>query len=73
MIRVIKRILLLSFIAVIGFGVWLYHYAKTPLSLMPAAQEITIKPNSGLKSIANQLVAQKVIPDALPFLILVPL
>ncbi len=73
MIRIIKRILLLSFIAAIGFSAWLYHYAKTSLGLTPAAQEITIKPNSGLKSIANQLVAQKVIPDALPFVILVRL
>ena len=73
MIRIIKTSLLFSVIAVISFGAWLYHYAKTPLDLSPEAQEISIKPNSGLKNIANQLVAQKVIPDALPFLVLVRL
>jgi UPF0755 protein len=57
--------------AAIGVGAWFYYYAKTPLKLLPQAQEITIKPNSGLKSIANQLVDQKVIPNALPFVILV--
>ena len=45
-------------------------YAKTPLNLSPQAQEISIKPNSGLKSIANQLVSQKVIKNMLPFVIL---
>jgi UPF0755 protein len=66
----IKIVFLLGLLVAIGFGAWLYHYAKTPLNLSPEAQEIVIKPNSGLKSIANQLVAQQVIPDALPFVIL---
>ena len=70
MIKLIKFIFVIGLLAAIGFGAWLYNYAKTPLDLSPAAQEITIKPNSGLKSIANQLVAQKVIPEALPFVIL---
>ena len=70
MIKLIKLMFLIGLLAAVGFGAWLYHYAKTPLNLSPQAQEITIKPNSGLKSIANQLVAQQVIPDALPFVIL---
>jgi UPF0755 protein len=73
MIKLIKWLLFLGFLAALAFGAWLYNYAKTPLDLSPAAQEITIKPNSGLKSIANQLVAQQVIPDALPFIVLVKL
>ena len=68
--KLIKYTFLFGILAVLGFGAWLYNYAKTPLDLSPAAQEITIKPNSGLKSIANQLVAQQVIPHALPFVIL---
>ena len=70
MMRLIKLVVWLSLFAALGFGAWLFHYAKTPLNLTPEAQEITIKPNSGLKSIANQLVAQQVIPDAFPFVIL---
>jgi UPF0755 protein len=73
MIKLIKWLLFLGFLAALAFAAWLYNYAKTPLDLSPVAQEITIKPNSGLKSIANQLVAQQVIPDALPFIILVKL
>jgi len=70
MMRLIKIIFLLGLLAAIGLGSWLYYYAKTPLNLTPDAQEISIKPNSGLKSIANQLVAQKVLPSALPFVLL---
>jgi UPF0755 protein len=66
----IKIVFLIALVGAIAAGGWLYHYAKTPLHLTPEAQEITIKPNSGLKSIANQLVTQQVIPDALPFVIL---
>ena len=67
MIKLIKLFLLIGILAAIGLSAWLYHYAKTPLNLTPEAQEITIKPNSGLKSIANQLVEQKVLSDTLPF------
>jgi UPF0755 protein len=68
--RLFKIIFLLAFIAALGASAWFYHYARTPLNLSPDAQEISIKPNSGLKSIANQLVAQNVLPSALPFVIL---
>jgi UPF0755 protein len=68
--RLLKLAFFLAFIGVLGACAWLYFYAKTPLNLSPEAQEITIKPNSGLKSIANQLVAQRVIHSALPFVIL---
>ena len=64
---------LIGLLLTIGFSGWLYHYAKTPLNLSPQAQEITIKPNSGLKSIANQLVTQNVLPRALPFVVLAKL
>lgn len=69
--RLIKYTILIALILAVGLAAWFYHYAKTPLKLMPEAQEISIKPNSGLKSIANQLVDQKVISNALPFVILV--
>jgi UPF0755 protein len=68
--RLLKLAFLLAFIGVLGACAWLYFYAKTPLNLSPEAQEITIKPNSGLKSIANQLVEQNVLPSSLPFVVL---
>ncbi len=70
MMRLIKLTLVSALIVTIILGVWLFSYAKTSLNLMPAAQEITIKPKSGLKSIANQLVNQKVLPTAWPFVVL---
>ncbi len=53
------------------FAIWMIYYARTPLNISPEAQEITINPNSSLKSIANQLVAQHVIPNAWQFVLLV--
>lgn len=70
MMQLIKKLILIVFLMAMSVGVWLYMYAKTPLNLSPRAQEITIKPNSSLKSIANQLVAQQVISSALPFIVL---
>ena len=70
MLRILKYGFLIAILAAIGFGAWLFIYAKTPLNLSPQAQEISIKPKSGLRSIANQLVEQKVISNALPFVIL---
>ena len=68
--RLLKILLLICLLAVIGISAWLYNFAKTPLHLTPEAQEITVAPKSSLKSIANQLVAQKVLPQALPFVLL---
>jgi UPF0755 protein len=68
--RLLKLAFLLAFIGALSACAWLYFYAKTPLNLSPEAQEITIKPNSGLKSIANQLVEQNVLPSSLPFVVL---
>ena len=68
--RLIKWVAWLSLFAALGFGVWLYNYAKSPLHLMPEAQEITIKPKSTLKSIGEQLVEQHVITQAWPFVAL---
>ena len=68
--KLIKYAFWISLLAVIGFSIWLLSYAKTPLNLTPEAQEISIKPNSGLKSIANQLVQQNVIANATPFVLL---
>ena len=70
MTRVIKYAVLICVMTALGFAAWLYMYAKMPLNLSPQAQEISIKPKSSLKSIANQLVKQQVIANALPFIIL---
>lgn len=54
----------------LGFTAWMVYYAKTPLNIRPDAQEITIQPNSSLRSIAKQLVAQGVLKAEWPFVIL---
>ncbi len=71
MIKLIKYLLIIILLNVLALSVWMVIYAKTSLSLAPSAQEISIKPKSGLKSIANQLVEQGVLTSAWPFVILV--
>jgi len=46
------------------------YYAKAPLNIRPDAQEITIKPNSSLRSIAKQLAAQGVLKAEWSFVLL---
>ena len=70
MIRLIKFVFILSFLGALAISAWLFIYAKTSLGLAPQAQEISIKPKSGLKSIANQLVEQGVLNSAWPFVLL---
>ena len=68
--KLIKLAVFSALIGTIVLAIWLFSYAKTSLNLTPEAQEITIKPKSGLKSIANQLVNQKVLPSAWQFVVL---
>ncbi|MGQ0442217.1 MAG: endolytic transglycosylase MltG, partial [Methylophilaceae bacterium] len=68
--RFIKGCLMVVLFAALGMSAWLAYYAKMPLNLSPAAQEITIKPKSSLTSIAYQLNQQGVLKQAWPFILL---
>ncbi|MES2547210.1 MAG: endolytic transglycosylase MltG [Pseudomonadota bacterium] len=70
MMRFIRLTVTASVIGAIVLGAWLLQYAKTSLNLTPQAQEITIQPKSGLRSIANQLVDQQVLSNPWPFIVL---
>lgn len=73
MVKRIKRWTLLTLIAVVSIGIWLAYYAISPLKLQPNSQEITIQPKSGLRSIANQLVAQGVLNEPWRFVLIAKL
>ena len=73
MVKRIKRWLLLSLISSIALAMWLVYYAISPLNLQPNSQEITIQPKSGLRSIANQLVAQGVLIEPWRFILIAKL
>ena len=70
MMRFIRLTVMASVTGAILLSAWLLHYAKTSLNLTPQAQEITIQPKSGLRSIANQLVEQQVLTSPWPFILL---
>lgn len=68
--RFIKIGFALSLLGVLCLALWLGSYARSPLNLSSASQVITIKPNSGLSSIANQMAEQGAIKNTLPFILL---
>jgi UPF0755 protein len=70
MMKKLRLLLWIAIIGCLGLTAWMVYYAKTPLNIRPDAQEITIKPNSSLKSIAKQLVAQGVLKTEWPFVLL---
>ena len=70
MMRLIRFSVILSVIMAVLGSAWLFQYARTSLKLSPQAQEISIQPKSGLKSIANQLVEQQVLGSPWPFVVL---
>ncbi len=70
MMRLIRFGINASIIVAVLCSVWLFQYARTSLKLSPQAQEIIIQPKSGLRSIANQLVEQKVLGSPWPFILL---
>lgn len=70
MMRMLKRWFLFGLIVSAALAAWFTYYALKPLKLQPNSQEITIEANSGLRSIAQQLVAQGVIREPWGLIIL---
>lgn len=70
MMKKLRLLLWIAIIGCLGLTAWMVYYAKTPLNIRPDAQEITIKPNSSLRSIAKQLVAQGVLKAEWSFVLL---
>lgn len=66
----LRLLIWLAIMGIIGLSVWMVYYAKTPLNIRPDAQEISIQPNSSLRSIAQQLVKQGVLKNEWPFIVL---
>ncbi len=73
MIKRFKKWLVLTITATVLAGGWLVYYAIMPLKLQPSSQEIVIQPKSGLRNIANQLVAQGVLKEPWRFILLAKL
>jgi len=70
MVKRIKRWLFICLASIVLITTWLAYYAISPLKLQPSSQEVVIAPNSGLRSIANQLVAQGVLREPWRFILL---
>ncbi|MDO8962347.1 MAG: endolytic transglycosylase MltG [Methylophilus sp.] len=70
MMKKLRLLIWLAIMGIIGLSAWMVYYAKTPLNIRPDAQEITIQPNSSLRSIAQQLVKQGVLKNEWSFIVL---
>ncbi len=70
MIRLIKLGIVFGVFAILVLAIWMVYYAKTPLNLASASQDITIQSNSSLSKIATQLEAQGVIDHPTSFILL---
>jgi len=73
MIKHFKRTIWLGVFTLLVLSVWLAYYAIAPLKLQPKNQEISIQAKSGLRSIAQQLVAQGVLKEPWRFILLAKL
>ncbi|MDP2153301.1 MAG: endolytic transglycosylase MltG [Methylotenera sp.] len=73
MVKRIKGWLFICLITTVLLAGWLVYYSITPLKLQPSSQEIVIAPNSGLRSIANQLVYQGVLREPWRFVLIAKL
>lgn len=73
MVKRIKRWLIICLVSIVLITAWLAYYAISPLRLQPSSQEVVIAPNSGLRSIANQLVTQGVLREPWRFILLAKL
>jgi len=73
MVKRIKRWLIICLVSIVLITAWLGYYAISPLRLQPSSQEVVIAPNSGLRSIANQLVVQGVLREPWRFILLAKL
>lgn len=73
MVKRIRNWLFVCLVTLVLLAGWLAYYAIAPLKLQPSSQEVVIAPNSGLRSIANQLVTQGVLPEPWRFVLLAKL
>lgn len=70
MLKQFKKSLFLAVVVFSLLCVGFVYYVVAPLKLRPQSQEIVILPNSGLKSIAQQLVQQGVLTEPWRFILL---
>lgn len=58
------------FLLSMAAAAWFAYYAITPLNIASKNRDISIEPNSSLRSVANQLVAQHVLDEPNKFILL---
>lgn len=66
----LRKALIIGLLALLLGGIWLTHFALTPLPLAQTPLEFTLKHGSSLKSVARQLTTAGVLSETWDFVVL---
>jgi UPF0755 protein len=70
MVRALKWLLLLAFLAAAAVGGWLYHFARQPLALPAVPFSFSLKPGTTVKAASHQLSDARLLPDPWSFAVI---
>jgi len=71
MMRLLRKLLLISLLATLLLVGWMYRFATQPLQLPQTPYDLVLKHGSSLHGIAQQLVAENVLSEPWSFMLLV--
>jgi len=69
--RFLNKLLMLVLIAIVALAGWVIYFAKQPITLPAASQDLVLKHGSSLRGIAQQMVREGVLAEPWTFMLLV--
>lgn len=69
--RFLNKLLVLVLIAIVALAGWVIYFAKQPITLPAASQDLVLKHGSSLRGIAQQMVREGVLAEPWTFMLLV--
>lgn len=69
--RFLNKLLMLVLIAIVALAGWVIYFAKQPITLPVASQDLVLKHGSSLRGIAQQMVREGVLAEPWTFMLLV--
>lgn len=69
--RFLNKLLVLVLIAIVALAGWVIYFAKQPITLPAASQDLVLKHGSSLRGIAQQMVREGVLAEPWTFMLLI--
>lgn len=69
--RFLNKLLMLVLIAIVALAGWVIYFAKQPITLPAASQDLVLKHGSSLRGIAQQMVREGVLAEPWTFMLLI--